>query len=599
MFSLSRGNTGAAVAREINTVPRHSTMSGQVREQSYSSSSGSRSDSSQEDSDVDESPSFNWCRFCFFRKSNQLRYLVLFVSCFLSFGMAFTMDFPGSLGCGSDYSIEAYFRSAGKEYNQRMNQALYSVYSWPNTVLAIFGGILIDKYIGLRRALVLFTLFLFFGAYLFSYGIQQRSYPLMVLGRVMYGLGGESLGVAQSTFISRWFTKESGMSFAFGICLCVSRTCASFNFLFAPILATKFGVVATVYIGSVLCGASVLGAFLLYALDKYAVRKGVIEGERGDEVMFLDENGTQADVSPSSPTFKVSDIRRFSLSFWYLCGICLFSYNAVAPFVGFAKIFFQVKYNYDGARASQYISSCQLTSAILSPIVGYLVDRMGRNTYILIFVSGALAFIHVLFIATSISPLALMMMIGLLISFLAASLWPAVPLVVPPKAVASSFGVMTSLQNIGLAIFPMIVGAILDSFTENPQENSSPDDNSTSFGTPFENIFSFPFKISEETNGEEEAVTLLPALKGFQIALFLLVGAALMSLALSFALLYRDLHHGNHMLSISGAARQANLDFIFDMDDENEDIDEEESEEETLLGNADGVIAPEGRQEQS
>lgn len=581
----------------MNTEHEHSTMSGEVREQSYSSRSSSGSN--HDDSDVDESPSFNWCRFCSFRKSKHLRYLVLFVSCFLSFGMAFTMDFPGSLGCGSDYSIEAYFRSAGREYNQRMNQALYSVYSWPNTVLAIFGGILIDKYIGLRRALILFTLFVFIGAYLFSYGIQQRSYPLMVLGRVMYGLGGESLGVAQSTFISRWFTKESGMSFAFGICLSVSRACASFNFLFTPILATRFGVVATVYVGSSLCGASVLAAFLLYALDKYAVRAGVIEGESGDEVLFLDENGAQSDVSPSSPTFKVSDIRRFSLSFWYLCGICLFSYNAVAPFVGFAKIFFQVKYKYDGARASQFISSCQLTSAILSPLVGFLVDRMGRNTYILIFVSGTLAFIHVLFIATSLSPLFLMMVIGLLISFLAASLWPAVPLVVPPKAVASSFGVMTSLQNIGLAIFPMLVGAILDSFTEMPQENSSSDENSTSAGTPFEDLFSFPFKINEETNAKDSPVTLLPGLKGFQIALFLLVGAALISLALSFALLYRDLHHGNHMLSISGAARQANLDFIFDMDDVNDDTDEEESEGETLLGIAEGVIPSKGTEVQS
>lgn len=558
-----------------------SVGNGQAENGSFISTSGR----SSEDDNQSNRQRFFHCCFCH-RLSEliHLQWIVLFVSCFLSFGMAYTMDFPGSLGCGSEYSIEAHFRSAGMNYNQRMNQSLYSVYSWPNTILAIFGGILIDRYIGLRRALIVFTLFVFLGAFIFSYGVQELSYPMMILGRIVYGLGGESLGVAQSTFISRWFTKGSGMSFAFGICLCFSRVCASFNFLLSPLIATKFGVVATVYAGSGLCGASVVAAIVLYVLDKYAVRTGVIEGERGDLELLQEDVDLQIEAAPS-PAFKLSDIRRFSLSFWYLCGICLFSYNAIAPFVGFAKNFFQVKYGYDGTRASQYISACQITSAIFSPIVGYFVDRIGRNTYILIFVSAVFASAHALFIYTSIPAVFLMIVIGFFFTCLTAALWPAVPFVVPPKAVASSFGVMTSLQNVGLAIFPMIVGAILDTHTERGgEDNGSSPLNATSDGTLRVVAHRISMSILREGSGEEDNVAVFPSLKGFQLALMLLIIASLTSLLLSFALLFRDLHYGNSMLSISGAARRANLDLLFGLDDEGEDTENEESQQDSFSG---------------
>ena len=92
-----------------------------------------------------------------------LKWRVLIVACFLTFGSYYIYDFPGSLGTGHKGTIQQWFEHHGKTYNQEDNQALYSVYSWPNTVLAIFGGLLIDKYLGLRRAMLLFTSLIFAG----------------------------------------------------------------------------------------------------------------------------------------------------------------------------------------------------------------------------------------------------------------------------------------------------------------------------------------------------------------------------------------------------------------------------------------------------
>jgi len=71
-------------------------------------------------------------------------------------------------------------------------------------VLPLFGGILIDK-IGIRLGLILFTVVLTIGQLVFTIGGYQESYWIMMLGRFIFGLGGESMTVAQSAIVSAWF----------------------------------------------------------------------------------------------------------------------------------------------------------------------------------------------------------------------------------------------------------------------------------------------------------------------------------------------------------------------------------------------------------
>jgi MFS family permease len=99
-------------------------------------------------------------------------------------------------------------------------------------VLPFFGGALVDKF-GARICLVAFTLFLVLGQVraspvfdslyaprrvytkpltilfpmqlVFALGSVYRSIPVMLLGRTLYGLGGENLSVGQSALIAEWF----------------------------------------------------------------------------------------------------------------------------------------------------------------------------------------------------------------------------------------------------------------------------------------------------------------------------------------------------------------------------------------------------------
>lgn len=95
------------------------------------------------------------------------------------------------------------------EFNYYFN-LLYTVYSIPNIVLPFFGGFFVSK-LGARWMNVLFSSCILAGQIVFSFGLTVHSFPLMLAGRVLFGLGGESLCVGQSTIVAQWFEgKELG-----------------------------------------------------------------------------------------------------------------------------------------------------------------------------------------------------------------------------------------------------------------------------------------------------------------------------------------------------------------------------------------------------
>ncbi|KPA85565.1 hypothetical protein ABB37_01829 [Leptomonas pyrrhocoris] len=504
------------------------------------------------------------------QESKELRWYVLAVACFLTFGSYYIYDFPGSIGSGSGNTIENFFKSHGHFYTESMNQYLYSVYSWPNTVLSVVGGLLIDKYLGLRRAMLLFTSLILAGSVLFYIGVHNTTYWMLIVGRIVFGLGGESLSVSQSAFVARWFKGCRGMALAFGITISFSRVGSSFNFLFSPLIANNWGVEAAAIAGTGACVVSVGACSVLVLADRYAERTGYLTPTTEEE------GAAEADAN----AMKLSDVVRMPFAYWLLCAVCVFCYTAIFPFMGVGKNFFEVKYGYSGDTAARYLSFYQITSAVASPVIGLVVDAVGRNTHWLILACSCFASIHVVFMTTMIPAPVLMVLMGGFYSFLVSGLWPSIPWVVPDNVVGVAYGAMTSIQNIGLASFPMLAGAILDHFRRyNGGGNGS--------------------SSSSSSSGSSGALLAqdLPPLVGFMWteALFLL--SALVALLASVVLLSEDRRTGgvlsapSHMrLQIVEGLRRQRQDFEDVVPDlENVVYDEEDehnADTESLAGAA-------------
>ena len=84
---------------------------------------------------------------------------------------------------------------------------LYTVYSIPNTVLPFLGGFFVDK-MSARLMNIVFCGCILVGQFIFAVGVFAGSFPIMIAGRVVFGLGGESLCVGQSALVQQWFCES-------------------------------------------------------------------------------------------------------------------------------------------------------------------------------------------------------------------------------------------------------------------------------------------------------------------------------------------------------------------------------------------------------
>ena len=95
---------------------------------------------------------------------------------------------------------------------------LNAIYSFPNIIMVLVGGVIIDR-IGTRTSVIIFTALILLGAVVTA---VTGNLLIMASGRLIFGLGAESMIVAVTTIIARWF-KGKELSFAFGLNLTVAR----------------------------------------------------------------------------------------------------------------------------------------------------------------------------------------------------------------------------------------------------------------------------------------------------------------------------------------------------------------------------------------
>lgn len=114
----------------------------------------------------------------------------------------------------------------------------------------------------------------------------------------------------------------------------------------------------------------------------------------------------------------------------------------------------------------------------ITPILGNYVDHKGKAATMLVLGSILLIACHLTFafvlpmlkgqvIAGFVVAYVTILVLGASFSLVPASLWPSVPKLVDAKIIGSAYALIFWIQNIGLWLFPMMIGKILDK--TNPQ----------------------------------------------------------------------------------------------------------------------------------
>ncbi len=317
---------------------------------------------------------------------------------------------------------------------------LQAIYSVPNIVMVLIGGVLIDR-IGTRRATLIFGALCLAGAVVTA---LSGTLAVMAAGRLIFGVGAESLIVAVTTAIAKWFRGKE-LSFAFGINLTIARL-GSFAALNSPSWAgwayDDWRLPLLLAVG--FCTFCVTGAILYWVLEARADRRYALgQASQTDKVVL-------------------ADIFRFGWSYWLIVALCITFYSGIFPFQTFAVKFFIEAHGVTRETGGFLSSMLTLFAMICTPLFGLMADKVGKRALFMMAGSLLLIPVYLIMAYTRVSLFVPMAMMGVAFSLIPAIMWPSVAYVVEEQRLGTAYGLMTLIQNIGLAGFNLLIGWVND-----------------------------------------------------------------------------------------------------------------------------------------
>lgn len=362
------------------------------------------------------------------------------------------------------WSADVYGTFAGSEYF--LNVFVFFL---------IFAGIILDK-LGIRFTAILSGVVMIAGAGLKLYAISPyfaegnalydflnsfwTSFPatakLACVGFAIFGCGVEMAGITVSKAIVKWF-KGRELALAMGLEMAIARLGVAAVFRLSPFLAA-WGNPDVVRPVAICCGLLCIGLLTFIA---YSLMDKKLDKQLGAEAEMEKED-----------QFKISDIGILFTSkiFLIVAFLCVLYYSAIFPFQKFATSMLENRLGMATDEASALFSYFPIGAMVLTPLLGWFIDRKGKGATMLILGSILMCLCHTIFAifpleADSASSTAIayaaIILLGISFSLVPAALWPSVPKLVEERYLGSAYSVIFWIQNIGLLTLPIVIGKVL------------------------------------------------------------------------------------------------------------------------------------------
>ena len=346
---------------------------------------------------------------------------------------------------------------------------------------------------------------------------MPASAKLAACGFMLFGCGAEMGGITVSRGIVKWF-KGREMALAMGSEMALARLGVATCMIFSPFFAKLGGVVSvsrSVAFGVVLlCIAMIMLVVYFFMDKKLDAQTG--EAEEKDDPFKISDLGQ---ILTSSGFWLVSllcvlyysaifPFQKYAVnmlqcnlsftevpadSFWASSSVTIIQYVimlvvAVTAFMfNFLKnksfkygvlclsIVSLVTYCYMGymrQSAESIFAVFPLLAVGITPILGNYVDHKGKAASMLVLGSLLLIACHLTFafilpefkgnqVGGVIVAYVTILVLGASFSLVPASLWPSVPKLVDAKIIGSAYALIFWIQNIGLWLFPLLIGKVL------------------------------------------------------------------------------------------------------------------------------------------
>ena len=346
---------------------------------------------------------------------------------------------------------------------------------------------------------------------------MPASAKLAACGFMLFGCGAEMGGITVSRGIVKWF-KGREMALAMGSEMALARLGVATCMIFSPFFAKLGGVVSvsrSVAFGVVLLCIAMSMLVVYFFMDK-KLDAQTGEAEEKDDPFKISDLGQ---ILTSSGFWLVSllcvlyysaifPFQKYAVnmlqcnlsftevpadSFWASSSVTIIQYVimlvvAVTAFmfnflknksfkygVLYLSIVSLVTYCYMGymrQSAESIFAVFPLLAVGITPILGNFVGHKGKAASMLVLGSLLLIACHLTFafilpefkgnqVGGVIVAYVTILVLGASFSLVPASLWPSVPKLVDAKIIGSAYALIFWIQNIGLWLFPLLIGKVL------------------------------------------------------------------------------------------------------------------------------------------
>ena len=347
---------------------------------------------------------------------------------------------------------------------------------------------------------------------------MPASAKFSAVGFMIFGCGVEMAGMTVSRGIVKWF-KGQEMALAMGSEMALARLGVATCMIFSPVIANmggKVDVSRSVAFGVLLLLIALIMFIVYFFMDrKLDAQTG--EAEEKDDPFQLKDLGQ---ILTSSGFWLVAllcvlyysaifPFQKYAVnmlqcnltfneispdSFWASDTVAYIQYAImlVVAAASFASNFMKTKQKeyiwtavavvslvvycymgYERQSASAVFAVFPLLAVAITPKLGKYVDYKGKAASMLVFGSLLLIACHLTFafilpmfkgsaVGGFIMAYATILVLGASFSLVPAALWPSVPKLVDAKIIGSAYALIFWIQNIGLWLFPMLIGKVLD-----------------------------------------------------------------------------------------------------------------------------------------
>ncbi len=347
---------------------------------------------------------------------------------------------------------------------------------------------------------------------------MPASAKVAACGFMIFGCGCEMAGITVSRGIVKWF-KGREMALAMGSEMALARLGVATCMIFSPYFAKLGGnidVSRSVAFGVVLMCIALMMTIVYFFMDK-KLDEQTGEAEEKDDPFRIKDIGTilsdggfwivallcvlyYSAIFPFQK-YAVNMLQcNLTLSepaagtFWAGSSVTIIQYviMLVVAATGFisnfqkdkvkkysflcASIIALVVYCYMGymrQSAESIFAVFPLLAVLITPILGNYLDHKGKGASMLVLGSILLIACHLTFafvlplfkgnaVGGAIIAYVTILVLGSSFSLVPASLWPSVPKLVDAKVIGSAYALIFWIQNIGLWLFPLLIGKVLD-----------------------------------------------------------------------------------------------------------------------------------------